>query len=60
MPQDHYNFSDKIDNLFGSLKIDVVYCYDKNTEYEELGFYTSKKRALEVLDEIQNILKPKN
>lgn len=33
LPQDHYNFPDKIDNLFGSLKIDVVYCYDKNTEY---------------------------
>lgn len=42
----------------------VVYCYslvgyfDKNTEYETLGTYTTKKRALEVLDEIQNILKP--
>lgn len=36
----------------------IVGYFDKNTEYEELGFYTSKERALEVLDEIQNILKP--
>ena len=31
----------------------IVGYFDKNTEYEELGFYTNKKRALEVLDEIQ-------
>lgn len=30
----------------------------KNTEYEDLGIYETKERALEVLDEIQNILKP--
>lgn len=33
LSQDRYNFSDKIDNLFGSLKVSVIYCYDKNTEY---------------------------
>lgn len=33
----------------------IVGYFDKNTEYEELGFYTSKKRALEVLDKIQKI-----
>lgn len=38
----------------------------ENTEYEELGFYTSKTRVLEVLNEIQSklncnkfLLKPK-
>ncbi len=38
----------------------------ENTEYEELGFYTSKERTLEVLNEIQSklncnkfLLKPK-
>lgn len=30
-----------------------------NGNYEILGTYKTKKRALEVLDEIQNILKPK-
>ena len=33
--------------------------FDKNTEYEDLGVYKSKERALEVLDEIQNLLMPK-
>lgn len=37
----------------------IVGYFDKNTEYEELGFYTNKERALEVLDEIQNLLIPK-
>lgn len=31
----------------------IVGYFDKNTEYEELGFYINKKRALEILDEIQ-------
>lgn len=36
----------------------IVGYFDKNTEYEILGIYETKERALEVLDEIQNILKP--
>lgn len=31
----------------------IVGYFDKQTEYEELGFYTLYSRALEVLDEIQ-------
>lgn len=31
----------------------IVGYFDKQTEYEELGFYTLHSRALEVLDEIQ-------
>lgn len=30
----------------------IVGYFDKNTEYEELGIYATKERALEVLDEI--------
>lgn len=44
----------------------IVGYFDKNTEYEELGFYSSKIRALEIIDEIQSklncnkfLLKPK-
>ena len=36
----------------------IIGYFDKDTEYEYLGTYKSKERALEVLDEIQNILKP--
>ena len=36
----------------------IVGYFDKNTEYEILGTYETKERAIEVLDEIQNILKP--
>lgn len=38
---------------------EIVGYFDKNTEYETLGTYKTKERALEVLDEIQEILKPK-
>lgn len=38
---------------------EIVGYFDKNTEYEILGTYKTKERALEVLDEIQEILKPK-
>lgn len=38
----------------------IVGYFDKNTEYENLGFYTLRERALEVLDDIQNILMFKN
>lgn len=34
----------------------IVGYFDKQTEYETLGFYTSKERSLEILDEIQNSL----
>ena len=33
--------------------------YDTSGGYRILGVYKSKERAIEVLDEIQNILKPK-
>lgn len=38
---------------------EIVGYFDKNTEYETLGTYETKERVLEVLDEIQEILKPK-
>ncbi len=42
-----------------AIEMNMIYGYfDKNTEYEHLGSYASRERALEVLDEIQNILKP--
>lgn len=34
----------------------IVGYFDKGTEYEILGFYSSKYEALNVLDEIQSIL----
>lgn len=34
----------------------IVGYFDKETEYEELGFYVSKERTLEVLDEIQKYI----
>lgn len=34
----------------------IVGYFDKNTEYEELGFYSSKTRALEIINEIQSKL----
>lgn len=34
----------------------IVGYFDKNTEYEDLGIYETKERALEVLDEIQNYI----
>ena len=37
----------------------IIGYFDKDTEYEDLGTYETKERALEVLDEIQNIIKPK-
>ena len=37
-----------------AIEMNMIYgYYDKNTEYELLGQYKSKERALEVLDEIQ-------
>ena len=35
----------------------IVGYFDKQTEYEELGFYTLHSRALEILDEIQSKIK---
>lgn len=34
----------------------IIGYFDKDTEYEYLGQYKSKERALEILDEIQKIL----
>lgn len=36
----------------------IVGYFGKETEYENLGIYESKERALEVLDEIQELLEP--
>ena len=57
----------KVDNLYISVGNYICYYVEKgkevpNTYYRpsgELGRYATKERALEVLDEIQNILKPK-
>ena len=34
----------------------IVGYFDKNTEYEILGTYKTKERAIEILDEVQNKL----
>lgn len=36
----------------------IVGYFDKNTEYEILGTYETKERAIEILDEIQMLLQP--
>lgn len=51
----------KCDDISISIDINVksykiVGYFDKNTEYELLGTYKTKKRALEVLDDIQNFI----
>ena len=44
-----------------AIEMNMIYGYfDKNTEYEHLGSYATKERAIEVLDEIQNIIKEKD
>lgn len=49
----------KVDNIF----LDANYENKRISTYDgdnvELGTYKTKERAIEVLDEIQNILKPK-
>ena len=40
------------------IEANMIIAFDNN-KYQCLGTYKTKKRALEVLDEIQNILKPK-
>ena len=35
---------------------EIIGYVDKNTEYEILGIYETKERALEILDEIQELL----
>ena len=32
----------------------IVGYFDKQTEYEDLGIYATRERALEILDEIEN------
>ena len=40
-----------------AIEMNMIYGYfDKNTEYEHLGSYATKERALDVLDEIQNFM----
>lgn len=34
----------------------IVGYFDKNTEYEVLGIYETKERAIEILDKIQDLL----
>lgn len=34
----------------------IVGYFDKNTEYEDLGIYKTKERALKVLNEIENTI----
>ena len=56
----------KVDNLYVSVGNYICYYVEKGKEVPgtyyrpsgELGRYETKERALEVLDEIQNILKP--
>lgn len=49
----------KVDDI--SIEMNMIYGYfDKSTEYEHLGNYATKERAIEVLDEIQNIIKKKD
>lgn len=40
------------------IEANMIIAFDNN-KYQCLGTYKTKERALEVLDEIQNILKPK-
>lgn len=57
----------KVDNLYVSVGNYICYYVEKGKEVSgtyyrpsgELGRYETKERALEVLDEIQNILSPK-
>lgn len=57
----------KVDNLYVSVGNYICYYVEKGKEVSgtyyrpsgELGRYKTKERALEVLDEIQNILSPK-
>lgn len=57
----------KVDNLYVSVGNYICYYVEKGKEVPgtyyrpsgELGRYETKERALEVLNEIQNILKPK-
>ena len=57
----------KVDNLYVSVGNYICYYVEKGKEIPgtyyrpsgELGRYETKERALEILDEIQNILSPK-
>ena len=51
----------KVDNIYLNANYDNRrICTNDSRDYEsDLGEYKTKERALEVLDEIQNILKPK-
>jgi len=49
----------KVDNLFVEEDPAENFAWGIRNNGDTLGLYSSKERALEVLDEIQNILKPK-
>ena len=51
----------KVDNIYLNANYDNRrICTNDSRDYEsDLGEYKTKERAIEVLDEIQNILKPK-
>lgn len=51
----------KVDNIFLNANYENkrIYTIDINSIETELGEYKTKERSLEVLDEIQNILRPK-
>ena len=45
-------------DIYCSDEIEEIYCIEECGQY--IGTYKTKERALEVLDEIQDILKPRN
>jgi len=46
------------DNVLNTGELGIRGYFSEN-KYKMLGYYETEKRALEVLDEIQNMLKPK-
>lgn len=50
-----YNFVDKIGDIH---REEYHICQFEENCHTTLGYYKTKERAIEVLDEIQNILKP--
>lgn len=55
------NVETTAEDILNNYKIngyEIVGYFDKETEYEILGSYATKERALEVLDDIQKILTP--
>lgn len=46
----------KVNNLFIKNFSICCSCNDENNDYDYLGVYSTKERALEVLDEIQDLM----